>query len=120
MAIKEIAFVSYAMTDVAKATHFYEKVLGLKQSSRFEQDGMVYIEYLVGDQAITLGKGSGQQPGGNGGCVAFEVDDFDKTVESLKKHGIKFTMEPFDTGACQMAAFADPDGNSLMIHKRKA
>lgn len=28
-------------------------------------------------------------------------------------------MGPFDTGVCQMVRIADPDGNPLIIHKRK-
>lgn len=118
MAIKEIAFVSYAITDVEKATAFYGKVLGLKESSRFEQGDMVFIEYLVGDQAFSIGKGSNQVPGPQGGCVAFEVDDFDQTMASLKEHGADIKMDGIDTGACKMAVVADPDGNLIMIHKR--
>jgi predicted enzyme related to lactoylglutathione lyase len=56
---------------------------------------------------------------GAAGAVAFEVDDFDQAVASLKTHGVRFVLEPYETPVCRMAVFADPDGNLLMAHKRK-
>ena len=54
------------------------------------------------------------------GCtVAIEVEDFDAAIAALRQADVKITMEPLDTGVCQMAGIADPDGNPLLIHKRK-
>jgi hypothetical protein len=33
---------------------------------------------------------------------------------------VEFFGEPFDTGVCHMAIFHDPDGNTLMLHRRYA
>ena len=37
----------------------------------------------------------------------------------LKERGVTFDMEKMETPVCWMAQFRDPDGNKLVIHKRK-
>ena len=37
----------------------------------------------------------------------------------LKERGVTFDMEKTETPVCWMAQFRDPDGNKLVIHKRK-
>ena len=37
----------------------------------------------------------------------------------LKERGVKFDIEKMETPVCWMAQFRDPDGNKLVIHKRK-
>ena len=39
---------------------------------------------------------------------------------ALEEKGVQFAGDTFDTGVCHMAFFADPDGNSIMLHKRYA
>jgi len=51
--------------------------------------------------------------------VTFEVDDFEVAVENLRDHDIAFFLGPTETKVCRWAAFRDPDGNRLVIHKRK-
>jgi predicted enzyme related to lactoylglutathione lyase len=122
MKINEIAFTAYAVTDIKRARAFYEGTLGLKTSSEFEAEGMAFIEYWIGkdEDVLVLGQGAPNfKPGKSGATVALEVDDFDVAIKDLKAAKIKFLMEPQDTGACSMALIEDPDGNQLMIHKRK-
>jgi predicted enzyme related to lactoylglutathione lyase len=52
--------------------------------------------------------------------VAFEVDDIDATIARLKERGVTFDMEKIETPVCWMAQFRDPDGNKLVVHKRKS
>jgi predicted enzyme related to lactoylglutathione lyase len=44
----------------------------------------------------------------------------DGEVARLKSLGVTFSMEPYDTPVCRFAFVCDPDGNKIMIHKRKA
>ena len=37
----------------------------------------------------------------------------------LKERGVTFDIEKTETPVCWMAQFRDPDGNKLVIHKRK-
>jgi predicted enzyme related to lactoylglutathione lyase len=48
----------------------------------------------------------------NQGFVEYDIG----TAES----GCTFTLEPMETPVCHMAVISDPDGNSVMIHQRKA
>jgi predicted enzyme related to lactoylglutathione lyase len=47
------------------------------------------------------------------------VDDIDATIAKLKERGVAFDMEKTETPVCWMAQFRDPDGNKLVVHKRK-
>ena len=59
------------------------------------------------------------RPSPDGCSVALEVENFDDAVAQLKKHDVKFRIEPMATPVCSMAMIFDPDGNTLCIHKRK-
>lgn len=121
MKFKEFSFVSYPVTDVKKSRDFYEGVLGLKASSVFEGDGYAFIEYEIGSDTLAIGKGAEHfKPGKTGGTVALELDsDFDAAIKDLQKKKVKFLMEKYDGPVCTMILIEDPDGNQLMIHKRK-
>ena len=54
------------------------------------------------------------------GHLALHVDDVAAARAALEEKGIEFAGDTFDTGVCHMALFADPDGNSLMLHHRYA
>jgi hypothetical protein len=42
-------------------------------------------------------------------------------MERLRGDQVELTFpEVYDTGVCQMAFFADPDGNALLLHHRYA
>ena len=47
------------------------------------------------------------------------MDDIDSTIATLKERGVVFDMEKTETPVCWMAQFRDPDGNKLLVHKRK-
>lgn len=118
--IKEIAFTSYAVSNLKRSRAFYEKILGLKPGSVWEGKGMGFIEYYIGAHTLAIGKGAPSfKPGPTGATVAFEVENFDVSVKELKKNKVKFVLEPQDTGVCHMALISDPDKNLIMIHKRK-
>ena len=51
--------------------------------------------------------------------MAFEVDDIDATIAKLKERGVTFDFDKTETPVCWMAQFRDPDGNKLVVHKRK-
>ncbi len=120
MKIKEIAFVCFPIVNIPKAREFYEKTLGLVPGSVWEGEDSVFIEYYMGDHTLAIGKGAPSfNPGKTGPGVALEVEDFDAAVKDLKDAGTKFLMEPHETGVCHMVLVEDPDGNQIMIHKRK-
>jgi predicted enzyme related to lactoylglutathione lyase len=117
----EFAFVGYSITDVARSREFYEKVLNLTPASVFDHDGKYWIEYEVGPHVLAISNMSEEwKPSPNGGGVALEVEDFDAAIAALKEKNVTFYAEPFASPVCRMALIADPDGNSICIHKRNA
>ena len=117
----EYAFTGYPVTDMPRARGFYEGLLNLKETTAFEHEGKAWVEYDVGGATLAISNmGDGKwKPSSDGPAMALEVADFDGAIATLKEAGVKFFMEPMDSGVCQMGIVADPDGNTVLIHKRK-
>jgi predicted enzyme related to lactoylglutathione lyase len=117
--LTEIAFTGTPVTDIKRAREFYEGVLGFKPS--MESAGGLWVEYEVGGSTLGLGcYGEIWKPSEQGTCLALETDDFDAEIARLKSLGVKFSMEPMPTPLCHFAMICDPDGNRILIHKRRA
>lgn len=118
--VTEIAFSCYAVTDMARARKFYEGVLGLKPTTVHDSEHGQWVEYEFGPHCLSLGCAPGMfKPSPDGCSVALEVEHFDDAVAELKKHNVKFRIEPTATPVCHMTMIYDPDGNCICIHKRK-
>jgi predicted enzyme related to lactoylglutathione lyase len=116
--IKEVAFVAIAVTDKERARKFYQETLELKPTTTAMEGG--WVEYEIGGTTIGVGCHPDWKPSRDGTSVAFEVDDMDAMIARLKKAGAEFEMEKFETPVCWMAVVHDPDGNRLLVHKRKS
>lgn len=116
--ISEIAFTAIPVTDIARARKFYEETLGLKPAT--ESMGGAWVEYEIGPHTLGIGAHPSWKPSEDGTSTALEVEDFPAAVSRLKEAGARFSMEPIETPVCHMAVFHDPDGNKLLLHKRKA
>ena len=117
--IKNIAFVCYAVSNMPKARKFYEGVLGLKTNKEFDgSNNTHWVEYNIGTGTLALGCWSEWRPSPDGASAALEVDDFDKTVASLKKKKVKFRIKPQTYPSCRMAVIIDPDKNCICIHQK--
>ncbi len=117
----EIGFVVYTVKDVDRARAFYEGTLGLKESHLFGEGEMTWIEYDIGPSTLALACGvPGSEPSPNGGQVALEVEEFEAAVQRIKEDGVTIVHGPMETPICRMLIIRDPDGNTLIIHKRNA
>jgi predicted enzyme related to lactoylglutathione lyase len=116
--ITEIAFIGAPVTDIKRSRSFYEEILGLKTTH--ESAGGTWIEYDIGAGTFAIGAYPDWKPSSDGTLVAFEVDDLDAEMARLKSRGVTIVMDTMDTPVCRCAMISDPDGNKLMIHKRKA
>lgn len=115
----EIAFTGIPVTDMKRARAFYEGVLDLEVSGEF-MDG-AWVEYGLGASTLALASvGEQWKPSDQGTSVAIEVEDFDAAIRKLKVAVIRFAAEPMETSVCHMGVVQDPDGNKIIIHKRKA
>ena len=122
MKIVEIAFTGYPVTDMQRARAFYEGVLKLELTRMFENGDRRWIEYDLGQSTFAISNMSSDdwKPSNDGPAIAFEVEDFDSSVATMRANNVKFTLDPFETPVCRMAIITDPDGNSICIHKRHA
>ena len=119
MKINKLAFVGIPVTDIKRAREFYEGVLGLAIAEEM-MDGN-WIEYAVGDNIVAIANvGAQWMPSEQGTSAALEVENFEQTVNELRRRGVRFAAEPFETPCCHMAVVQDPDGNKLIIHKLKS
>ena len=115
--ITEIAFTGTPVTDMRRARSFYEDILGLKAT--MEAMGGNWVEYDLGPATFALGAIADWKPAPAGTSIAFEVDNLDAEISRLKSRGVTFAEEVMDTPVCRFAIVCDPDGNKIMIHKRK-
>ena len=116
--IQSVAFFAYPVSDIPRARTFYEQSLGLQVSHNFHEE---WIEYDLGATTFAITAMDAQhQPGAKGGVVAFEVDDLDATVARLKQARVSFSTEGGESPVCRFAVVSDPDGNQVILHRRKA
>jgi predicted enzyme related to lactoylglutathione lyase len=116
--IKELAFVFYPVTDVARARSFYEGLLGLKVGFQIEfGPGQWWIEYDIAGQALAI---SNVMPGKPASALALEVVDLDAALATVKAAGTPLSQDIMEFKPCRMFIVQDPDGNELTLHQRKA
>ncbi|MGD0969418.1 MAG: VOC family protein [Candidatus Aquilonibacter sp.] len=116
--VKDIAFTAYPSDNVKSTREWYEKMLGLKFSGAFEEKGVeLYNEANVGPACFALMTPQWiQREAGTGVGVAFEVDNIEGTVKSLRDAGV--TVEDiYTTPVCKVASFDDPEGNKVTLHQ---
>ncbi len=119
--VTELAFTAFPVSDIIRARSFYERVLHLIPATVFEGEHGAWIEYEIGPGVLAISNMNSDQwrPSSGGGTAALEVEDFDVAINELRERDVRFTVDPFSTPVCRMAVIADPDGNSITIHKRK-
>lgn len=124
MKIIDIAFVCYAVKGLKSGQAFYEGVLGLKPTKTYymspdQEQGMV--EYDLGGGTFSIGCGAPMfKPGGNNVAVALKVEDFPAAMRRISERNVRVLMEAAETPVCWMALIEDPDGNPVMLHRRKS
>ena len=107
------------VSDFKRSVNFYKKTLGLKQTSEYK--GM-WAEFDTGNLTIAIGvygKGPSAKNRKNSTALALAVSDVDKAVKELKRKGVNVVQPLQEHGVCFMAMVSDPDGNELILHKRK-
>jgi predicted enzyme related to lactoylglutathione lyase len=118
--IKHIAFVAYPCENVARTRAWYETILGLTFAGPYKEDGIEkYNEAHLGDGCFSLiWSGWVERPAGSAASVAFEVDDLERVVRSLREAGA-VVDNPFDGPVCKQMTVHDPEGNAIVLHEKK-
>jgi predicted enzyme related to lactoylglutathione lyase len=120
MNVTGVDFIAVPTRDFEQADRFYGDVLGLERSKRWGNKPA--REYETGSLTIAVMQsdafGLEFQPHSH--PIALQVDDVAAARAELEQKGVAFHADTMDSGVCQMAHFADPDGNALMLHHRYA
>jgi catechol 2,3-dioxygenase-like lactoylglutathione lyase family enzyme len=116
MRVERVDFVSFLTQDLARAKRFYTEVLGLQIETEGESDmelrcGQVTLDIF---DPTSIGQPFASSPAG----LALRVPDVDAARVELEAKGVEFDGETIETSVCKQAWFKDPDGNSLMLHRR--
>jgi predicted enzyme related to lactoylglutathione lyase len=118
--LKKIAFNMYPVTDLKRAREFYEEKLGLKLGKLSVNGAWVEYDLPEGGCFVLTTLAEGVSPSAvAGGTVAFEVENLDRLVDSLKSQGVKFKLDIFSSPVCRMAVALDSEGNSIILHQLK-
>jgi catechol 2,3-dioxygenase-like lactoylglutathione lyase family enzyme len=116
MHVERVDFVSFLTQDLQRAKRFYTEVLELE----VESEGASDLELTCGQVTLDIFDPSsiGQQFAPSPAGLALRVPDVDAMRAELESKGVRFEGETIETGVCKQAWFKDPDGNSLMLHRR--
>ncbi len=119
MIVERTDFVSVPVTDLERSAAFYRDTLGLEQTGEGQ-----WPEFRLGENVFlylldptNIGR---EFSGPHTASIALRVPDVEEARRELESKGVVFAGETFDSGVCHMALFRDPDGNSLMLHRRYA
>ena len=107
---------AYLVSDPERAIAFYRDVLGLTPTE-FDKEGRG-AEFTLADGS-TFGVWKPDDGKTSGGTIMFAVGDARAAVERFRGRGAALS-DPMETPVCFMAFGADPDGNGIIIHQRKA
>jgi catechol 2,3-dioxygenase-like lactoylglutathione lyase family enzyme len=115
-----VDFVAVPVTDYDTAAAFYGDVLGLPFVKRW--GSLPAGEFQAGNLTLALMQPDafGMEFAKGNAWIALQVDDVAQARAGLEDKGVAFRGENIDSGVCHQAIFADPDGNTLILHHRYA
>jgi len=116
--VQRVDYIRVPVTDMQKANHFYEEVLGLERNPN--SPGEDWVEYETGNVTLAV-----MTPHAHDyeftplppGTIALRVPDVAEAKANLEAAGAQVN-EMWDSGVCHGAAFRDPDGNAILLHHR--
>jgi predicted enzyme related to lactoylglutathione lyase len=117
---ERVDFIAVPTRDQGRAVRFYEETLGLDRNPNSSER---WVEFELGNLTIAIlpheytGR-SEFTP--SSAPIALRVADVGEARRRLEAAGVEFPADTIDSGVCHIAPFADPDGNSLMLHRRYA
>ena len=116
MRVEQVDFISIPTRDAQRALAWYRDVLGLPESD--VSDGELETAN------VTLSFWEPERENlpfvANTAGFAVRVADVGEARAELERKGVDFLGETWDSGVCHFAACRDPDGNTVILHRRYA
>jgi predicted enzyme related to lactoylglutathione lyase len=118
--VERVDFIAVPTRDQERAVRFYGETLGLGRNPNSSDR---WVEFETGNLTIAIlpHEYTGRSefiP--SSAPIALRVSDVEEARGRLEAAGVEFGMDTIDSGVCHIAPFSDPDGNSLMLHRRYA
>jgi catechol 2,3-dioxygenase-like lactoylglutathione lyase family enzyme len=112
--VENVDFLTIPTRDVERSVQWYADVLGLDRGAPGEvETPNVTISFWNPER-------NGEEFKPHVGGFAIRVGDVAEARRELETKGVAFTGETVDTGVCHMGFFEDPDGNTIILHRRYA
>ena len=108
------------VTDLERSTRFYAETLGLEQIGARRLARVLARREREPLPARPDEHRRRRSQGRTRRRSRSASPDVEEARQALEAKGVEFAGETFDTGVCHMAHFHDPDGNTLMLHRRYA
>jgi catechol 2,3-dioxygenase-like lactoylglutathione lyase family enzyme len=115
MRVEQVDFISVPTRDLRRARAFYTDVLGLSPSEKSEAE----VETPNVTLSFWCPAEDGEVFSPNLAGFALRVEDVEHAVEEVRASGGEI-LGTVDTGVCRMGFVKDPDGNTVILHRRYA
>ncbi len=111
----KIAYISYPVTNMARAVEFYQNVLDC--TPLFVRED--WSEFDLGGQRFALHKVEARQPTASGEppFLSLLARPIEQVIETLKQKGVK-DFDPIEAHPFgKLSGFRDPDGNHVGLYE---
>ena len=116
MRVEQVDFIAIPTRDLARAVAWYRDVLELPESEVTEGE--------LETPNVTLSVWEPERENlpfvPNEAGFGIRVEDVVAARAELEAKRVEFIAETWDSGVCHFAAFRDPDGNTVILHRRYA
>ena len=116
MRVEQVDFISIPTRNVGRAIAWYRDLLGLSESDVSEGE--------LETPNVTLSFWEPEREDlpfvANTAGFAVRVADVAEARAELEAKGVEFIAATLDSGVCHFAACRDPDGNTVILHRRYA
>ena len=116
MRVEQVDFIAIPTRDLSRAVAWYRDVLGLPESE--VTDGELETPN------VTLSFWEPEREDlpfvPNEAGFGVRVANVEEARAELEAKGVEFIAETWDSGVCHFAAFRDPEGNTVILHRRYA
>jgi catechol 2,3-dioxygenase-like lactoylglutathione lyase family enzyme len=114
--VEQVDFIAIPTRDLSRAVAWYSDVLGLPESEVTEGE--------LETPNVTLSFWEPEREDlpfvPNEAGFGVRVADVEEARAELEAKGVEFIAETWDSGVCHFAAFRDPEGNTVILHRRYA
>jgi catechol 2,3-dioxygenase-like lactoylglutathione lyase family enzyme len=115
MRVEQVDFITVPTRDVRKAKACYTEILGLPASEQSDAE----VETPNVTVSFWNPESQGEQFFANQAAFALRVEDVQGAVEEVLPSAGEI-VGTVDTGVCHTGFVEDPDGNTVILHRRYA